>query len=116
MSIKTQLLTPLKQTPITVTILGSEYDVTRLTTARLNSYDKQIKKHQSDNNGEKLNEESAQLVLDSMLDEDGIPLSASVTANDLMTAHTPTAINAAVARLIKLNFMADGAEQEAKNG
>ncbi|PSW53018.1 hypothetical protein [Photobacterium leiognathi] len=115
MSIKSQLLTPIKQTPISITILGGEYNVTRLTAARLNSYDKDIKKHQADNNGEKLNEASAALVLDSIIDEDGLPMSSSVSTSDLMCVHTPTAINAAVTRLIQLNFMGEGAEAEAKN-
>lgn len=115
MSIKDQLLTPLAITPVTVSMLGGEFNVTRLTAARLNQFDKQVKKFQASQDGNKLNIEAAQLVLDSVLDENNTPLSATTTADDLMVVHTPTAINAAMTRLLQLNFMSEGAEQEAKN-
>lgn len=114
MSLKSQLLSPLALAPVTVTLLGGEYPVQRLTASRLSQHDKEVKKHTKAQDGEKLNAEAAQLVLDSILDENGEPMSKSVTAKDLMNVHTPVAINAAVGQLIKINYLGADAEDEAK--
>lgn len=116
MSIKNQLLNPAQLAPIAVTILGAEYNVRRLTTGRLNDYDKTTRKHQAAQDGEQLNATAAQLVLDSILDEDSKPMSETVSASELMDAQTPGAINAAVLKLMTINYMGEDAESAAKKG
>ncbi|HDY8168867.1 TPA: hypothetical protein RQK98_004196 [Vibrio vulnificus] len=116
MDLKSQLLQTTELSPVTVTMLGGEFPVRRLTAARLNHHDKTVKKYQAEQNGEQLNTAAAQLVLDSILDENGQPMSESVTPADLMAVHTPMAINAAVSKLIQVNFLGDDAEDDAKKG
>jgi len=114
MNLKTQLLKPEQITPSILKIMGGEYPVRRLTAARLNQHDKEIKKHQKEQDGEQLNTSSAQLVLDSLLDEKNHPMSESVTATELMEAHSPLVINAAISVLTRFNFIGEEAEEEAK--
>jgi len=116
MNLKSQLLKPVELSPVTVTILGGEFPVRRLTAARLSEHDKLVRKYQEDNNGEQLNTQAAQLVLDSILDENNQPMSVSVKPADLMEVHTPLAINSAVAKLIQINFLSEDAEDTAKKG
>lgn len=116
MNLKSQLLKAVELAPITLTMLGGEFPVRRLTAARLNQYDKSVKKYQAEQNGEQLTTEAAKLVLDSILDESNKPMSESVTADQLMSVQTPMAINAAVQKLIHVNYLGDDAEAEAKKG
>ncbi len=114
MNLKNQLLSPVQLDPVTVQILGGEFSVLRLTAGRLNEHDKAIRKHRENQDGEKLNTAAAQLLLDSIVDEDNQPMSASVTPAELMAAQTPVAINSAVAKLMQINFMGEEAEAAAK--
>lgn len=114
MNLKSQLLKPAQLTPVTLKIMGGEFPVRRLTAARLNQYDKAIKKHQKTQDGEQLNTCSAQLIIDSVLDENNQPMAESVTAADLMAVHSPVVINAAISAITKLNFLGEDAEEEAK--
>lgn len=114
MNIKSQLLKPVSLSTVTVTMFDGEFKVKRLTTARLNQHDKEVKKHTETQNGEKLNTAAAKLVLDSILDENDLPLSESVTPEQLMEIHTPLAINAAMRQIIQVNYLGKDAEETAK--
>ncbi|MBS9903246.1 hypothetical protein [Vibrio alginolyticus] len=114
MNLKSQLLKPAELSPVTVTMLGGEFPVRRLTAARLSAHDKAVRKHQKEQDGEQLNIVAAQLVLDSILDENNQPMSESVSTNDLMEVHTPMAINVAVSALIQVNYLGEDAEVSAK--
>ncbi len=116
MSLKAQLLQPVALSAVTVTMFGGEYPVRRLTTARLNQHDKAVKKYTEAQDGEKLNTAAAQLVLDSILDENNHPMSESVTPAELMDIHSPLAINAAMKKLIQVNYLSGDAEDMAKKG
>ncbi|HCE2429426.1 TPA: hypothetical protein NGU10_001474 [Vibrio parahaemolyticus] len=114
MNLKSKLLTPVELAPVTVSILGDEFPARRLTAACLSEHDKLVRKYQADNNGEKLNIQAAKLILDSILDENNRPMSESVKPADLMAIHTPLAINAAVTKIININYLSDDAEDTAK--
>lgn len=114
MNLKQQLLTPVQLDPVTVTILGGEHSILRLTAGRLNEHDKASKKHQENQDGEKLNIEAAKLLLDSILDENNKPMSESITPAELMSVQTPIAINSAVMKIMNVNFINEDAEVLAK--
>lgn len=114
MNLKSKLLKPEQLTPVQLEVMGGVFPVRRLTAARLNQHDKALRKHQADQDGEQLNICSAQLVLDSILDEDNNPMADSVSAEQLMAAHSPVVINAAVSAITRLNFLGEEAEQAAK--
>ncbi|HAS6480594.1 TPA: hypothetical protein GRR64_23845 [Vibrio parahaemolyticus] len=114
MNLKSQLLNVPKLAPVTVTVLGGEFPARRLSAARLNKHDKSMHEFQATQDAEKLNKAAAQFLLDSLLDENDQPMSESVTAEDLMEVHTMVAIQAAVNKLVQLNFLGDDAEDEAK--
>ena len=114
MNLKEQLLQSTDLTPVHVTLLGCEYRIKRLTAAQLSQHDKYVRQYQSDSNVEQLNLVAAQMILDSILDEKGLPMAKSVKASELMDVHTPLAINSAVSELIKVNYLSDDAEVTAK--
>lgn len=114
MNIKQQLLKPAQLDAVTVNMLGGEFSVLRLTAGRLNDYDKAVKKYQASQDGEKLNIESAKLLLDSILDEKNQPMSKSVTPSELMNVQTPIAIKSAVMKVMQLNYIDEDAELIAK--
>jgi len=116
MNLKKQLLKPALQTAIKLSLFGAEYPVRHLTASRLNLHDKAIKKHQADQDGEALNTCSAQLVLDSLVDEDNQPMADSITPEQLMDLYSPVQINDAVSAITRLNFLGEEAEQAAKKG
>ncbi|WP_412497292.1 hypothetical protein [Vibrio fluvialis] len=115
MTLKNQLLKPMAPVPVKRMLLGSEFPLQRLTAARLSCYDKEIKEYEKAADGEKIQLISASLILDSILDEKGKPMSDSVTPEQLLNVHTAFALSSAVQVICKLNYMDDGAEDEAKN-
>lgn len=116
MNIKAQLLKPISLSTVTIPMFDGEYQVKRLTTARLNQHEKEVKKHTETQDGEKLNTAAAQLVLDSILDEKEQPLSETVKPSELMEIHSPLAINAAMRQIIQVNYLGQDAEDTAKKG
>ncbi|WP_136487875.1 hypothetical protein [Vibrio sp. H11] len=116
MDIKSLLLTPLKQTTVTRPMLGSEFPLQRLTAARLAAFDKDMKEAQKQEDADSIQKVSAQLILDSIVDDAGSPIAAVVTADELLSVHTPNAISAALNTICNLNYMIDSSESDAKNG
>lgn len=114
MNLKSKLLKPALRKTVMLSIMGDAFPVRHLTASRLNQHDKDIRKHQKAQDGEQLNTCSAQLVLDSILDEKGEPMSNSVTPAELMESHSPLDINAAISAITKLNFLGEETEQAAK--
>ncbi|HBC3857015.1 hypothetical protein [Vibrio parahaemolyticus] len=114
MNAKDLLLSPEKPVPVTRTLLGGEFQLTRLTAERLSQYDKKRHKYSEEQDADKLNENSAQLVLESVLDDNGVPMSKSVTAKELLAVKTMTSINAATRVILTMNYMVEGSEEVAK--
>ncbi|KYO58404.1 hypothetical protein [Vibrio parahaemolyticus] len=114
MSIKSLLLTPEKPVPVTRTLLGAELELIRLSAARLSEFEKSRVKYSQEQNADKLNENTAKLVLDSIIDEHGKPMSQSVKPGELLQAKSVAAINSAMRVVLELNYMMDSAETDAK--
>lgn len=114
MSLKTQLLTAVVLAPVEVSVLGGTFPARRMTTAILNDYEKSQQAMRSDMNGEGLNRTAAEFVLSSLLDEEGEPMSESVTADELMKVHIPGSINAAASKLLQLNYATLEGVEDAK--
>lgn len=114
MSIKALLLTPETPVPVTRTLLGGEFDLIRLPADRLSQFEQKRIQYSKEQNPDKLNENTALLVLDSIIDENGNPMSQSVKPKELLKTKTVGAINAAMSVVLKLNYMAEGAEEAAK--
>lgn len=100
---------------VTVNILSGEFEIKLLTAAHLAEHDKSMSQAANANNTEKLNSHTAQLIIDSLID-DGEPVAASVTVKDLVTAYRPMQLSAARDVILKANYARDGAMDEAKNG
>lgn len=115
MSIKSKLLKPVVLATLKAQILGDEFEIKRLSVARLNRYNKSIVAAQNGDTTIDVNGESAALILDSIVDEKGVPASESVSVDEFLEAHTAKALQAAVNKIINLNFMGEKAEVEAKN-
>ncbi|CAK2050810.1 Phage tail protein [Vibrio crassostreae] len=114
MSLKALLLTPETPVPVTRTLLGGEFELIRLPADRLSQFEKNRVKYSQEQDADKLNDNTALLVLDSIIDEDGNPMSQAVKPKELLKTKSIAAINAAMSVVLKLNYMADGAEEEAK--
>ncbi|MBE3936097.1 hypothetical protein HJ150_15690 [Vibrio parahaemolyticus] len=61
-----------------------------------------------------MNEAVAQLVLDSILDDNGVPMSQSVKPKELLAVKTMTSIESAIRVITAVNYMAEGSEEAAK--
>ena len=114
MSIKALLLAPETPVPVTRTLLGGEFDLIRLPADRLSQFEQKRIQYSQEQNPDKLNENTALLVLDSIIDENGNPMSQFVKPKELLKTKTVGAINAAMSVVLKLNYMAEGAEEAAK--
>ncbi|EGR2774163.1 hypothetical protein V6956_004595 [Vibrio parahaemolyticus] len=114
MSLKALLLTPETPVPVTRTLLGGEFELIRLPADRLSQFEKNRVKYSQEQDPDKLNDNTAMLVLDSIIDEDGRPMSKTIKPKELLKTKSVTAINAAMRVVLQLNYMAEGAEEEAK--
>lgn len=113
-TVKNRLLTAMAVKPITVVLFGGEYDIKRLTAARLSEHDKKLSQAQSANDSEALAKAHAQLVLDSIIDGDGLAAD-STSAQELMASHSHMDIIDAAKVIISANFGLEGAIDTAKN-
>ncbi|MCE2597200.1 hypothetical protein K6Y31_20715 [Motilimonas cestriensis] len=113
-SLKGLLLAAEKQSDRTINVLGHDFPVRRLTAARLAEFEQEQKNASDQNSGDAANRAAAGLVLESLLDESGQPMSATTTVDELLQAKSPASINSAMSELLKLNFMAEGASTKAK--
>ncbi|MDW1950437.1 hypothetical protein R7P34_12870 [Vibrio sp. 780] len=114
MKAKDLLLSPEQPVPVTRTLLGGEFKLIRLTAESLSLYDKKRQQYSEEQDADKLNENSAQLVLDSILDDDGVPMSKSVSPKELLAVKTMTSINSATRVILTMNYMVEGSEEAAK--
>lgn len=113
-TVKNRLLTVMAVKPITVILFGGEYDIKRLSAARLSEHDKKLADAQTSHNSELLAKAHAQLVLDSIIDGDGVAAD-STSALELMDSHNHMDIIDAAKVIISANFGLEGAIDTAKN-
>lgn len=113
-ALKNRLLTAMTLAPITVTLLGDEYQIKRLSAARLAKHDKSITEARTSQDGDLLAKAHAQLILDSIIDGDGTA-SDTTKAVELMEVHDNLSLVSAAQTVIRANFGMDGALEEAKN-
>ncbi|EGQ8125751.1 MULTISPECIES: hypothetical protein [Vibrio harveyi group] len=116
MNAKDLLLSLDQPVPVTRTLLGGEFKIIRMTAERLSQYEKKRKKYSEEQDVDKLNEAVAQLVLDSILDDNGLPMSQSVKPKELLAVKTMTSIESAIRVITAVNYMAEGSEEAAKKG
>jgi hypothetical protein len=113
-ALKSRLLTAMILAPITIKIFGDEYQIKRLSAARLAKHDKSINAARTAQDGDALAKAHAQLVLDSLIDGDGVAAD-STKPSELMEVHDNLSLVEAASTVIKANFGMDGALEEAKN-
>ncbi|USD68137.1 hypothetical protein [Vibrio sp. SCSIO 43136] len=116
MSIFEAIFSPPQPEPEKLNILRGEYPVRRLSAKELRHHQKQIDTATKKSDHLKLEELSAQLVLDSLVGDDGKPLSSNsgATVDKLVSAYSPSEISDAVDKVIELNYVGQTGEQDAK--
>ncbi|EKO3721377.1 hypothetical protein P0F40_000832 [Vibrio metschnikovii] len=114
MSIKQKLLTPAPKPPVDLQLLRETFLVRRLSAQLLAHYNQAFVKAQTSDNGDAAVQASASLVLDSIIDEDGRPLSESVTPDEIIKIYDHEDLKGAVDKLMSFNFMGATSEADAK--
>lgn len=112
---KQRLLAGAKPRIVTVTILSGEFEIKLLTAEQITEHDKKMKAATEAQNSEKLNQATAQLIIDSLID-DGKPVAGSVTAKELIAAYGPMQLSDARNAIIKANYASNEAMEAVKNG
>lgn len=113
-NIRDRLLTRPALAPITVKLFGEQYEIKRLSAAHLAKHDKAVISARDSQNGVALAKAHAQIVLDSIIDGDGVAAD-NTTAADLMDIYDNVALIDAANVVIHANFGQVGALEEAKN-
>lgn len=116
MTIKDQLLNPGAGPRVPIHILGADYDICRLSAARMASYSKTISQLAEKEDSSGLNTQAAELILESIIDEQDQPLSQSIEPSALVERYSAADLQVAIRQLMKVNYMTEEAEQTAKNG
>ncbi|BBB29377.1 hypothetical protein [Neptunomonas japonica] len=110
-SLKAKLLNPAKLTPLTVAIFGDTYQVARSSAAKVALVNNQLNDTDDPQVLEKI---SAQFILESIIDEDGVSLSESVTAEELLNTYDHVSVREAYTKIMKVNFGGSEGIEEAK--
>ncbi|MCJ8337573.1 MAG: hypothetical protein MJK10_03800 [Pseudomonadales bacterium] len=89
MTLKSKLLAPPKREPIQVKMLEGKFPVQRMSTARLSEIDAKMAELRSKGVTDDINLYTAGVILDSILDEKGKPMSKSVKPQQLLETYPP---------------------------
>ena len=116
MTLKSKLLTPPKRPPIQVKMLEGVFPVQRMTTAKLGEIDTKMDQLRGEGVTENINLYTAGVILDSILDEKGTPMSQSVKPMQLLETYDPEQISKALNEVFKANYGGfEGAEAAKKD-
>lgn len=114
MSVKDSLLKPTPQPTEKVAMFGGEFPVRRLSAARVQAFIKDQTRAQEQNEYEEIVTLGAQLVLDSIVDDNGTPLSTEVTAEQLLELYSHGQISAALDAVMDVNYLSERSKAAAK--
>ncbi|MCG3726319.1 hypothetical protein [Vibrio cincinnatiensis] len=114
MSIKQKLLTPAPKPPVELQLLRETFLVRRLSAQLLAHYNQEFVKARTSDDSDAAVQASASLVLDSIIDEDGRPLSDSVSPDEIIKIYDHEDLKDAVDKLMSFNFMGVTSEADAK--
>lgn len=116
-AIKARLLKPAIRPATELNLFGDRYLVRRLSAARLAHFDSARRQAEADgNNANALNQATAALLLDSIVDENGAPLSNDVDPAELLESYDPAELGAALTTVLQHNFLSESGAAIAKNG
>ena len=104
MTLKNKLLAPPKRKPVQVKMLEDIFPVQRMSTARLGEIDAEMAELRDKSVAEDINLYTAGVILDSILDEKGNPMSKSVKPQQLLETYDPGQIAGALNAVFQANY------------
>jgi hypothetical protein len=115
MSLKSKLLNPEKEKPIVIEMFGGKFPVAKMSTAKLSGIEKKMDSLREAGVADDINDYTASVILDSIIDEKGAAMSDSVKPLELLETYDVGAVTEALHAVYEANYAGLKGSQAAKN-